>query len=192
MPDSHQFFSVGFHPWHVDSSQRVDSIKQVLEPYLVNKKCVAIGECGLDKLKGPSLDIQLAVFEEHISLAAAYNLPLIIHCVKAFDELVALRKTHPTGKWIVHGFSKNVETANQLVKYDISLSFGVNLLKHKKSQLAFQATPISHLFLETDMADTQLISDLYAYGALLKSLPLETFEEEIDKQVATYFNNTLW
>ena len=187
LPDSHQFFSVGFHPWHVDSSQTVDSIKQALEPYLANEMCIAIGECGLDKLKGPKLEIQLAVFEEHIRIAAAYNLPLIIHCVKAFNELVTLRKKYPKGKWVLHGFSKNVDLANQLTQHEIALSFGINLLTKGYLQKAFQETPLNAVFLETDMESPELISELYKHAAQLKSLPLETLEREMIRNSTSFF-----
>ena len=60
--------------------------------------CIALGEIGLDKLKGPSMEVQLAVFKEQIALSEKLELPVIIHCVRAWNELVLVKKTYSMNK----------------------------------------------------------------------------------------------
>ena len=79
-PTEGKYYSVGIHPWHVgdDWQEKVERLKQVAQHYLV----VAIGETGLDSLKGAPLDLQQQVMQEVINIAAATGKPLIIHCVR--------------------------------------------------------------------------------------------------------------
>ena len=117
--------SVGLHPWHVDSmwQQQLELLRHDLQ--LPN--VVAIGECGLDMVKGPELSLQQAAFEAQIQLAEPHRLPLIIHCVRAFDQLLLLHKKYnPQQLWIVHGFRGKPQLAQQLLAHGIRLSFGIH------------------------------------------------------------------
>ena len=80
-------YSVGVHPWDAGSFDL-----RALEEAARHDCVKAIGETGLDTLRGPSLDIQESVFREHVRLSEMFGKPLIIHCVKAFDRLMALKK----------------------------------------------------------------------------------------------------
>lgn len=116
--------SVGLHPWHVDDTwqQQLEHLRQDL----LLPNVVAIGECGLDMVKGPELSLQQAAFEAQILLAESHHLPLIIHCVRAFDQLLQLHKKYnPQQLWIVHGFRGKPQLAQQLLARGIRLSFGV-------------------------------------------------------------------
>ena len=62
-----------------------------LEEAISNEKVIMIGECGLDKVWGPTLDIQEASFRRHIELSEKHQKPLIIHCVKAYNEIIAIK-----------------------------------------------------------------------------------------------------
>jgi TatD DNase family protein len=190
VPEQEQMFSVGIHPWHLNASSLSTNVEELLKPYLKQSHCVAIGECGLDKLTDSELSLQITIFEQHIQLAEKYGLPLLIHGVKAFDELIQLRKKYPKGKWVLHGFSKKSELAKQLSEHEIMLSFGVNLRTKDYLQKAFQEIPLNSVFLETDMESPELISELYQLAAQLKSLPLKTFEREMIRNITSFFAHT--
>lgn len=124
--------SVGLHPWHVS-----DDWQEAFAPVCAAAERTdvwAIGECGFDKLKaGASLAVQVEAFRAHIALAERVQKPIVIHCVKAFDELLALRKeTEEAAKrvgrlpqpWVVHGFRGKPEQAKQLMTKGMLLSFG--------------------------------------------------------------------
>lgn len=113
--------SVGVHPWHADTGD----VAAVRRMALDDPRVVAIGECGLDRFRGPSLEVQQRVFEQQIRLSEELGLPLIIHCVRAFAELIALRlKYKPAQPWIIHGFRGKPELAAQLVRHGFYLSLG--------------------------------------------------------------------
>ncbi|WP_108820928.1 TatD family hydrolase [Dysgonomonas sp. Marseille-P4361] len=137
------WFSCGIHPWYVDGkTERLKSLEEIIK----HDRVVAVGEVGLDKLKGPDLNLQIEVFEEQISLANKYGKPLIIHCVKAWDELVALKKGVKTDiPWIIHGYRGGVEQTKQLVSLGFYLSIG-----EKFNLESLKHIPVNSLFCETD------------------------------------------
>jgi len=100
-PEPPDYYSTGIHPW--DAQAGCDSrLRQIEECLSSSPRIIAIGETGLDALKGPEKNIQQQCFVRHIALSEKYHKPLIIHCVKAFPELTALRKKHkPRLSWIL-------------------------------------------------------------------------------------------
>lgn len=137
------FYSVGIHPWDTPAQPGVlDELERIAS---ADSRVVAVGECGLDKLRGAPLDEQERVFEAQIAIASRLGLPLIIHCVRALDRLLNLRRRYPSGQWILHGFRGGEATARQLLAAGIDLSFGL-----KYNEAAFVATPENRRFRESD------------------------------------------
>ena len=117
------YYSVGIHPWKAGAVREEEW--RLLREAAEHPAVLAIGEAGLDKLMPIKPALQMAVFEKQILLAEAMGKPLIIHCVKAFNELVELkRKFRPNVPWVVHGFRNNVNIARMLLREDIRLSIG--------------------------------------------------------------------
>lgn len=113
------YYSVGIHPWEADASQLA-----ALETIAADKRVVAIGECGLDKLRGPDMQsVQMPVFVAQAQLAEKLGKPLIIHCVRAYGEVMTLhRRMQPSVPWIMHGFNRSDNLARQLTEAGIYLS----------------------------------------------------------------------
>ena len=123
----------------------------------------AIGECGIDKLRGASLEIQKKIFEYHIQLSEDLRKPLIIHQVKSLDEMFLYRKKYsPSQRWLIHGFRGNVITAKQLLKAGFEFSLGSKFV-----QEILQIIPMKSLFLESD--DTSCFPSLLCEVAHLLS-----------------------
>ena len=85
--------TMGYHPWWTMERLSFEQEAFLSTSFLNNATCLAIGECGLDKLKGPSLDIQEEVFVAQILLANKLQSPLIVHCVRQYDKLIQLHKS---------------------------------------------------------------------------------------------------
>lgn len=154
------WFSVGMHPWHfsVDNWQKQ---WEALEKVATDEKCLAIGECGLDKNICKNIEFQQYIFEKHIDLSEKLKKPLIIHCVKAYAEVISMKKIiRPKQPWILHGFTKNQTVANMLLQHGLILSFGKALLTNKNVQEVFKNLPDKRYFFETDDANVP-ISKIY-------------------------------
>jgi TatD DNase family protein len=185
--DAHtqQIHSIGIHPWYTD--QEVDWLQ--FERSIKEPNCVAIGECGLDKLKGAPIQLQMELFIKQAELAEQYGLPLIIHCVKAFNELIEIKKAfQPTVPWIIHGFCK-FNLSKELVMNGFYFSLGSNLVANERNFLEDQLglIPLDHVFMETDDQEIYKISDIYkAFSKITGNSVLE-LEERIEQNVKTVF-----
>jgi len=181
--------SYGIHPWQI-KSENLNILIQKLKQEASNPQIIAIGEAGLDKLIKTPIEEQKALFELQIEIAIKYDKPLIIHCVKAYSELLAMQKKHPKGVWIIHGFDGRVELAKQLTDKDIKLSVGAALMKsnHKISQ-TIAAIPLEHLFLETDEQTEFSIEEIYQQVAKILKMDIEELKRQLFFNFAAHFTN---
>lgn len=138
-------YSAGIHPWSTFSPLPPE-VWQWLER-MANHPCVvAIGECGLDALRGAAMPLQEEIFLRQAKIAAMTGKPLIVHCVRAWHRLLALRKLLPAEPHpIIHGFRGKSPLARQLLEAGFDLSFG----RWFNSE-AFEMTPPGRRFRETD------------------------------------------
>jgi len=148
-------FALGIHPWYCAPGD-IERIPALAEAK--NRGAVAIGEIGLDK-KSPlrPMELQQAVFGEQLKIARDIDLPVIIHCRGAFEELRDfLKKTGaPKAGGILHTFSGSVEIAEEFMKYGLSFSFGGVLTyrnSRKKREVLKKIYP-ERMLLETDSPD---------------------------------------
>lgn len=165
-----RFFSPGVHPWSAHH-HHADWFVYLVEKIAKHEHCVAIGECGLDYSHSKDTEIQINVFIRHVEIAEIQQLPLIIHCVGAFHDLLRLRKElKPECPWIIHGFAKSAETAVQCIDAGCFLSFGKKSLSPEYAGV-INTIPADKIFAETDDADLD-IQDVY--NAIAKARGLDT------------------
>ena len=125
LPD-HVYLSSGIHPWYTDDW---GNKMQQLTKLAADNRIIAIGECGLDTKSTTPLEMQKKIFIQQVELSEKFKKPLIIHCVKAFNELIQIHKMFkPAMPWILHGFNPNMEIANRCLELQMKLSFGKSLL----------------------------------------------------------------
>lgn len=153
-------YTYGIHPWFLteaNSAVHMEDVRRMINDPLI----VAVGEAGLDKLRGPSKELQVRIFEEQIDIAAGTGKPLIIHCVRAWDDLLAIhKKKKPKMPWMIHGFRGSIELGQQLILKGIYLSFWFEFALRPESAPLLRSIPSDRIFLETDGADVD-IKDIY-------------------------------
>jgi TatD DNase family protein len=187
--DSIPFYSIGIHPWYI-TEDSIESDLKIVEEKLQTKNCLAVGECGLDKRTEVPLDLQITVFEKQLILAEKYRKPVVIHCVAAFQEVIAIKKRMKiTVPMIVHGFSKNNQIANQLVKEGFYISFGKYLLRNPELKTVFQQVPNDRFFLETDTTQ-ETIQEVYTLASAYKNLNSKELEAIISNNYRAVFQKT--
>lgn len=159
-------YSLGIHPWSIEQ-QNLPHALAVLRNRLSDLNLLAIGECGLDKTILTPLELQIHVFKTQIQLASHSKKPLIVHCVRAFNELIQLKKNHNSSTpWIIHGFNRKLTLAQQLIHQGCYLSFGKTLLhENSHARQVLGKIPPDRWFLETDAADEITISLIYETAA---------------------------
>ena len=176
-------YSMGLHPWYLDHA---DDMYGLLQQQAIQSQVLAIGECGLDKVTGAAWDTQVHWFRQQIQLANHLNKPLIIHCVRAFNEVLQVLKEEQVAVSVIfHGFHKKKQLAAQILSQGYILSFGAALLKGNAALIdVLQWVPTDQFFLETDDADIS-IKELYHIAAQIR----KTEEEAIILQLQRNFKN---
>jgi TatD DNase family protein len=175
--------SYGIHPWYLNEDNYNELLNKV-SSVKGSKNLLAIGECGFDKLKGPSIELQKRAFEEQISISEKTGKPVVIHCVRAWDELLAAKKKmKPEMPWLIHGFRGNAEQAKQLTVKGMYLSFWFDFVVRPESAELLRSVPSRRIFLETDGADVD-IREIYNKVAL----DLKVSVEQLQNIILNNFN----
>lgn len=168
------FYSVGLHPWHIGTREENNEALQMVENALEFSHVIFVGEAGLDKVSEKDFAEQQHVFEAQAFMAEEYQYPLVIHCVKAYNEVVELRKKmKPVMPWIMHAYNGSIELTGQMVEMGFLFSFGDILFRDNARAIeSFEFLPLNKIFFETDEADTS-VETIYKRGAELKKVPME-------------------
>ncbi len=169
--------SVGVHPWHANAAA-VQNHLDLLRQWATHPTVWAIGECGLDRIKGPDLAVQQTVFQEQIRISAAVGKPLIVHCVRAFAEVTALRKpAYPA--WVLHGFNHRLSVLTRLLDAGFYVSLGAALLwPGSPASAAIVHIPADKLLLETDNQTTS-IREVYEAAAVRLGVPVVALRQQV-------------
>lgn len=134
----------GVHPWNAT----LESLA-----FVPLRDVWAIGESGLDKLCSTPMDVQQIVFLHQVALSEELAVPLLIHCVKAIDEVVTLRKrTGAKQPWIFHGFRGKPQQLRTLLDAGFFVSFGPYF-----NTESLCLCPLDRMLLETDDADLDIV-----------------------------------
>jgi TatD DNase family protein len=154
--------SFGYHPWYV--RERTPSWLERLKDCL-ERVPSAIGEIGLDRwIKHPDLVGQEEVFVAQLRLAAERNLPVSVHCLRAWGWLMDLlrREPRPACGFLLHSFGGPVEMVKPLADLGAYFSFPGYFLRQGKERQreTFRHVPQDRLLVETDAPDQSLPEEL--------------------------------
>jgi len=183
---SYEYFTIGLHPWWADQPITEEQRAQ-LSLLLFNENCLAMGEMGLDNLKGPEMNVQKNVFRSQLSLASEFQKPVVIHCVRAFDQLIKIKREFPLIRnWCVHGYGRHTTLAKQLIDQGFYLSImpQKDILRYKTY---FDELPNDRLFLETDSMSGVAIEDIYLQVSGVCNIDITTLQNQLIDNAKAFF-----
>lgn len=173
--------SLSIHPWQL-TEENCEAQWQWLCKHLHGAGVVAIGEVGLDKCAEAPFDLQLRLFRRVVALSEECALPLILHVVRASNEILRLRmELHVCQPWIVHGFRGKRPLAEEYVRHGLYLSFG----EHFQAD-ALRAVPQERLLLETDESPLP-IETVYDRVASELQMSLASLQSIVEQNVQKLF-----
>jgi TatD DNase family protein len=153
------FPAFGLHPWVAEEPLDLDRLARLLR----EEHAVAVGEIGLDfaieeaapgAARGAEVRArQLAILTSQLELARDLELPVLLHCRAAFEELLALLARHaPRLRGVVHAFSRGPELGRRFLELGLHLGFGGALTRDRanRAQRTVTVVPEERLLLETD------------------------------------------
>lgn len=183
IPEHKQHVSAGLHPWSIDEITLSEKLN-TLEKLIHDPRVLFIGECGLDKVCSADFELQIRAFKSQIDLANQLKKPLMIHCVRAHNEVIQLltasKNTTPV---VFHGFNKNRQIADMIMQHGYYMSFGEDLFKDQVSSV-FATLPVDRIFLESDDKKTD-IALLYKHAATLLNISPDQLEAQITINLRT-------
>ena len=155
--------AVGIHPWH-SAEGDLSLVEGIID------EIDAVGEIGLDFACDTPQEVQIEVFRAQLSLAEQGKKPVVLHCVRAFEQTMLILTEYHLTAVIFHGFIGSKEQAQRAVNQGFYLSFGERTFRSPKTIEALRSTPLSQLFVETDESTTP-IEEIYAKIAELRDIP---------------------
>jgi TatD DNase family protein len=144
----------GLHPYYVNLHSTADLSK--LDQQLSTQNYVALGECGLDYREGQAdKQLQLKFFKAQLDIANNHNKPVVIHSVRATEDVIRSLKEYPKLTGMIHSYSGSLEQAKQLINigFYISLGGSITYPQATKTRKAAAAIDLGHLLIETDSPD---------------------------------------
>ena len=181
--------SLGLHPWDI-SSFPLESLEEHLAGLIESNDFLFLGETGLDKIRGVDFETQKKVFALHIKLSQKYNKPLIIHCVKAYQEIIDFRKEFdPATPWILHGFNSSKEMAGQMINHGIHISLGEAMMNNRKKFSDIYNEPGTNgIFLESDDSRYD-IQEIYEAFSEVSGIEMKSLREYLYQNFMSLFAN---
>lgn len=151
--------ALGLHPIYVErhSSEHL----RELAARVAQERPLAIGEIGLDYyIKDADQQRQRTLFESQLAIAAEFQLPVLLHCRKAHDHVLAALRRFKLRGGIAHAFNGSLQQAHQYLELGFKLGFGGMLTYERSTRLRTLASslPLEALVLETDAPDMTVAS----------------------------------
>ena len=181
-------FSVGIHPNKLKTISNLEDYLENIKLLVNDKKCAAIGECGLDKFAQLDLVQQEKVFLSQVEIAKQYSKPLIIHCVRLFNEVERILKRQKFSLPVVfHGFNANQVVVKHLLKSpNFYFSLSEKMLQEKNNIFkSLSLIPLEKILVESD---TDQNTDFY--GLIKKIAEIKQTDFQFVKStIETNFKN---
>ena len=179
-----RIYSLGIHPWFLNEDNH-DQLIDFVKYNSLNPAIAAIGEADFDRIRGPSKELQHRTFAEQAVISEDTRKPLVVHCVRAWDELMAAhKKLKPEMPWLIHGFRGKKELAMQLISRNMYISFWCDFIIRPEASVLVRSLPVERIFLETDGSGADIKK---IYDKVSNDIGITV--EELKHQIFSNYNN---
>ena len=145
------YTSLEYHPWQVP-----ENFSSLPEKFCRDaEKAVALGECGLDRLRGAALPVQMRAFEQVCAIAEKEDKFLIIHCVRCDAEIFSILKNFQLNV-LFHGFNHAPKRLEFLLEQGAYVSLAPDAWHHEKLAGYLKTCDFSRIGFETDDRDLDI------------------------------------
>lgn len=176
----------GIHPWSVE---RIADPQALIDKMRHAPGVLAVGEIGLDRMARADLELQKRLFTAQLDAAEELALPVILHCVKAFEETMAELARRSLPAVVFHGFIGSVRQAELAAERGYCLSFGPRSLRSPRTVEALRSLPSELIFTETDDND-DTIEAMYARVAAVRGTEPEALAIDMYQNFKRIFPTT--
>ena len=169
----------GIHPWLAGKMVELPDFSQ----------CDIVGETGLDYACEVDKELQKRLFIEHLEAAIKANKPVVLHIVRAIEDVLNILKDYSSLRGIIfHGFIGSWQQAERCIERGYYLSFGARSLRSPKTREVVAKIPQNLLFCETDAEhDKGNIELIYSEVARLRGVSVEVLIKSIEENYKNLF-----
>jgi len=179
--DELSILAAGVHPWEAERAAGHPLPELPAE-------CRAIGEIGLDYARPADRRKQEILLRAQLQRAEELGLPVVLHCVRAFEPLLKILADYRLRAVVFHGFIGSKEQAAEALKRGFYLSFGVRSLQSPRTAEVLRTLPRERLFLETDESELP-IGEIYRQVAAIRGCTTEALRLQILENYKRLFEN---
>ncbi len=180
--------TLAIHPWDLPADFKREVFLSEWEKLKKETTgIVAIGECGLDRVREGIAGIadQVFVLEQHFELARVLDLPIILHTVRAYSDLLHILKIQKFKNSIMlHAYGGNEQEMHELLKYPVYFTFGKRLFNSDKM---LTHIPKDKLLLETGDQSEFSIEEIYIKAAESLGMKVFDLEAQLEKNFLAFF-----
>ena len=173
---THVYAAVGVHPSEIEELD--EEFMDWMREQTAWEKTVAIGEIGLDYACDVDVELQKDIFRKQLEIAQELQKPVVLHCVRAFEDAIRIIGHYTLPAVIFHGFIGSKEQAQRAIGKGYYLSFGDRTWRSPKTIEALRNTPLERMFIETDDAATT-IDKQYLEVTRIKQVSLKDLQMQI-------------
>lgn len=184
-PAVEEWHTIGLHPWHSGLADAPQLVEKSLPTLLAVEQCLALGEVGLDRLRGGDLKRQRELLERQLDIAQSFGLPAVFHCVRAWSELHhILRQTQFHPPRAIHGFRGKLDVLDSLLNDNFYISIGPNSRGDIPDIIT--AVPKERLLLETDDSPLSIV-EVYKRAAHKLQVDEKALAPQVYANVQAFF-----
>ncbi|MBE6445047.1 MAG: TatD family deoxyribonuclease [Alphaproteobacteria bacterium] len=172
--------ALGLHPWYL--SEVPDNWEADISQILKSHPQVLIGECGIDRMKNPDINLQKAIFSIHLDLAREFKRGIIIHSVKADYLIEDFRQSLKDTKFVIHSFSGSLEFLQRVISFGGYISFSPSIFRRSNSADLIKSVPLTRVLLESDgpfQGGLNDVMNLYRKFSELRNLNIDDFGKQL-------------
>lgn len=169
------YITAGIHPYHAAKYGDTD-ISKLFCPFA--SQLAGIGEIGLDRTINAPIELQTDIFTQQLMIARERHLPAIIHCVKAYSDILGIMKSFGDIVYIFHGYYADKQATEHLLKHNCYFSVGLRELSRAKADERLLALPLNRLLLETDNQEWT-IDEVYSRASNFYGIGMNNLKEQI-------------
>ncbi|MDR2963695.1 MAG: TatD family hydrolase [Bacteroidales bacterium] len=182
-------YSIGIHPWdYLQYCENAERLQHWLRTAAALPQVVAIGECGMDRAIETEIELQEDVFRLQVKVAQEYQKTLIIHCVRAYNDILkVLKQTKCTQPVVFHKFTGNMQTYESFRNFDCYYSFGAELCTRTKSVEMLRTLPLERIVFENDISNVSM-QEIYDFAARQIGISVEMLCETVQRSAERIFS----
>ena len=182
-------FSVGVHPWRAaENPERLNEAFERMECAVQNGQVVAVGECGLDWVVEVDRGLQTEVFERQLALAKCSDRPVILHCVRAFEDVMLRLRRAKIERAVFHCFVGSIQQAERVVREGYFCSFSPRSLASPRTREVIKAIAPSVMLIERDECECS-IEEVYEAVATLRKCSVVELRKIVFENYKRLINN---